>query len=243
MFNSTKEETNMFSGNDVSLADIAAVTNNNDGFGGNNGWWVLILLFAIFGGWGNGGWGANGSQGAANNYVLASDFATLQRQIDSTTADIKQGVVSIGNGLSSLGYDQLAQMNGINSNINNAQNVLMAQLNAMAAANAQCCCENKYLIAEQSCQTRQAVADAMANIINNDNSNYRALNDRFTAMEMAAKDDKIADLTARLNEADRRASLVDQSQYIINQVRPCPTPAFVVPNPYVNTSCGNSCCA
>ena len=234
MFNST---------NVPSLADIAAVTNNNDGFGGNNGWWVLILLFAIFGGWGNGGWGANGSQGAANNYVLASDFATLQRQIDSTTADIKQGVVSIGNGLSSLGYDQLAQMNGINSNINNAQNVLMAQLNAMAAANAQCCCENKYLIAEQSCQTRQAVADAMANIINNDNSNYRALNDRFTAMEMAAKDDKIADLTARLNEADRRASLVDQSQYIINQVRPCPTPAFVVPNPYVNTSCCNSCCA
>jgi len=234
MFNST---------NVPSLADIAAVTNNNDGFGGNNGWWVLILLFAIFGGWGNGGWGANGANGAAQNYVLASDFATLQRQIDSTTADIKQGVVSIGNGLSSLGYDQLAQMNGINSNINNAQNVLMAQLNAMAATNAQCCCENKYLMAEQSCQTRQAVADAMANIINNDNSNYRALNDRLTAMEMAAKDDKIADLTAKLSRADLIASQAEQSQYIINQVRPCPTPAFVVPNPYVNTSCCNSCCA
>ena len=40
-----------------SLADIAAVTDgnrNNDGFGNGNGWWVLIILFAIFGGWGNG---------------------------------------------------------------------------------------------------------------------------------------------------------------------------------------------
>jgi hypothetical protein len=41
-----------------SLADIAAVTGNkNDGgWGDGNGWWVLIILFAIFGGWGNGGW-------------------------------------------------------------------------------------------------------------------------------------------------------------------------------------------
>ena len=47
-----------------SLADIAAVTDgnrNNDGFGNGNGWWVLIILFAIFGGWGNGAWGRNGT--------------------------------------------------------------------------------------------------------------------------------------------------------------------------------------
>lgn len=31
------------------------------GFGNGNGWWVLIILFAIFGGWGNGAWGRNGT--------------------------------------------------------------------------------------------------------------------------------------------------------------------------------------
>lgn len=45
----------MFNGNSPSLADIAAVTGNNkDVWGDGNGWWVLIILFAIFGGWGNG---------------------------------------------------------------------------------------------------------------------------------------------------------------------------------------------
>lgn len=222
--------------NGLSLSDIAAVTRDNDGFGGNNGWWILIILFALFGGWGNGNWGA-GSAGAQQNYVLASDFATLQRQIDSTTADIKQGVNAVANGLSSLGYDQLNQMNGINTNINAAQNALMAQLNAMAAANAQCCCENKYLMAEQSCQTRQAVADATAAIINNDNNNYRALDARITSLVLEAKDDKIAALTAQLNAADRDA----QSQYIINQVKQCPVPAYVVANPYQSATC-QSCC-
>ena len=60
----------MFGGGAMpSLADIAAVTGNNnngDGFGGNNGWWVLIILFALFGGWGRGGYGdQQGGSGSA----------------------------------------------------------------------------------------------------------------------------------------------------------------------------------
>ena len=57
----------------------------NTGSGGGFGWggesvWmiVLFLIFAIFG-WGGNGWGGNGNNGAADNYVLASDFATSGR--------------------------------------------------------------------------------------------------------------------------------------------------------------------
>lgn len=51
-------------GSAPSLSDIAAVTKdgNGDGWGNGNGWWVLIILFAIFGGWGN-GWGGQGRNG------------------------------------------------------------------------------------------------------------------------------------------------------------------------------------
>ncbi len=125
----------MFNSNTPSLSDIAAVTNGNDNFGFGNGVWVIIVLFALFGGFGN--WGGNGGNGAYQNYVLSSDFATLQRQIDSSSADLKAVTTSIANGLSSLGYDQLNQMNGINNNIAN----LGFQLQ-------QCCCDNKQQIAQ-----------------------------------------------------------------------------------------------
>lgn len=197
----------MFNNSMPSLADIAAVTNNNDSFGGNNGWWVLILLFAIFGGWGNGGY-ANG--GTVGGYTLASDFANLQRQIDSTTADIKAQGVSIANGLSSLGYDQLGQINGINSNINNAQNNLMATLNAMQANFSQCCCEQKYQMAEQACQTRQAVADSQA-----------AIMARLDLMEKNAMQDKINQLTADNQALKFAASQQAQNAYLIDKLGGC----------------------
>ena len=100
----------MFS-NGVSLADIAAVTGSNrdnDGMWGNGAWWIVILLIFGWGGFGNNGWGGNG---AGNGYTDAA----IQRGFDN------QAVVSkldgINNGICSLGYDQLAQMNGINTNI------------------------------------------------------------------------------------------------------------------------------
>lgn len=68
-----------------SLADIAAVTGNkNDGgWGDGNGWWVLIILFAIFGGWGNGGWGGNGANGGATPYATSA----------LTQADLQRGLI------------------------------------------------------------------------------------------------------------------------------------------------------
>lgn len=55
----------MFSGNDLSVADIAAVTrnNNNDGWGGGSGIWAIIILIALFnrnGLFGGNGFGGNG---------------------------------------------------------------------------------------------------------------------------------------------------------------------------------------
>ena len=232
----------MFNGNVPSLSDIAAVTGNNNGFGDGNGWWVLIILFAIFGGWGNNGLGYGGG-GAQEGYVLATDFATIERKLDG-----------VNNGICSLGYDQLAQMNGINTNIMTAASNLSAQLNAMSANEQACCCATQNLItsgfadlnynlATQECNTRQAVANASREIIDNDNANYRALNDRLTAMEMAAKDDKIASLSEKVSALNLAASQAAQNNYIIGQLRPAPVPAYTVANPYAGSYnyCGCNC--
>lgn len=104
----------MFNNAAISPADIAAVTrnSNNDGFCDGNGWWILIILFALFGwgGYGNGNWNGCGSQ--SSNYYTD---AALQRGFDNQS--VMNKLNGLENGICSLGYDQLAQMNGINTNI------------------------------------------------------------------------------------------------------------------------------
>lgn len=213
-----------------SLSDIAAVTNNNDGFGGNNGWWFLIILFALFGGWGNRGYGyvGDGSNAVQPGYVLNQDFAILERKLDG-----------INNGICSMGYDQQAQMNGINTNVMAAQNALTAQMTGLASQMAACCCDTTNLINTQSCNTRQVVMDATNNIIQNDNANWRALDARLTQMDMDRKNERIAELQAQLSDARLAASQSAQNEYIISQLRPAPVPAYQVANPYAYQMC---CC-
>lgn len=205
----------MFNSNTPSLSDIAAVTNGNDGFAGGNGWWVLIILLALFGGWGNGGYGGYRNAGADANYVLLSDFATLQRQIDTATADLKGATTSIANGLSSLGYDQLNQINGINNNIAN----LGFQLQ-------QCCCDNKQAIAQVrydmatgDCAITNAINQAAQQIMQNDNANYRQLHDENVAAAMAAKDAQIADLASQIQALNLAASQQAQNAYLISELK------------------------
>ena len=52
--------------NELSAADIAAVTGNNgNGWGGDGAWWLIVLfLFAFAGGWNNGGNNGGGYVGA-----------------------------------------------------------------------------------------------------------------------------------------------------------------------------------
>ena len=246
--------------NGVSLADIAAVTGNNknnDGMWGDGYWWIVILLIFGWGGFGGNGWCGNG---AGNGYTDAA----IQRGFDN------QAVVSkldgINNGICSLGYDQLAQMNGINTNILqtgfgiqqaiNADtvsgmqntNAIQSTLTNMAAQNASCCCETQrqiergfadtnYNMATQACQTRQAIADSTRSILD-----YLC-------------QDKIATLQAENNDLRRAASqdrqnallttaMTAQTNQIINAVNPTAIPAYVVPNPNAyayGCGCNQSC--
>ena len=244
----------MFNGGTPSLSDIAAVTGNrnNDGFGDGNGWWVLIILFALFGGWGNNGWGNGGTNGSTN----ATDSA-LQRGFD--TQSIVNKLNGLENGLCSLGYDQLAQMNGLNSNVTQTgyqiQNAIqqdtianMQQANALQAQLANCCCENRaataqvrYDMATDTCAVTTAISQAARDITDNANMNYRALHDEFVQSQLDAKNEKIAEQQSMIQALNLAQSQANQNQYLINQLRPSAVPAFTVPNPYANYGFGCYC--
>lgn len=119
---------------DYSLADIAAATGNgngnNGGWGGDwSAWIIIFLIFAAFG-WGNNGGGlfGGGSMGAADNYVLASDFSQLSRQMSDGFNAIERRTDGIVNGICDLGYTQQSLINGTNLNVIQGTNTIAQQL-------------------------------------------------------------------------------------------------------------------
>ena len=114
----------------------------------------------------------------------------------------------------------------------NQQAALMQQLNAMQMQAADCCCENRAAIAQvrydmatQACDTRNTVQNATRDIIDNANSNSRAILDFLTQS-------KLSDLQAENQGLKLAASQAAQNSYLVSQLRPSPIPAYTVQNPY-----------
>lgn len=218
----------------MSPADLAAVTgnNNNGAFGdGNGAWWIIILFLFIFCGWGNGNGWNNGGGGAVDNYVLASDFATLQRQIDSGISSLERKGDAINSGIcdgfyamnTSLlngfaGTNSTIQQNGYDTRnaIQQGQIVDMQSFNALQAQLAQCCCDNKqaiagvnYNMAMNSNAIQQEVTNGFCQTNFNNANNTRDIIDNQNNNARAILDA----LTAQRIEA-KDAKIAEQNQQL-----------------------------
>ena len=212
-----------------------ANTGNGNGFGwgGDGAWWiVLFLIFAAFGGWGNGFGFGGGGNGVMDGYVLTSDFANVERKIDSVNQGLCDGF-----------YQQAQLINGTNMAMangfgqaelsrSNQQAALMQQLTAMQMQAAECCCNTqrsiegvRYDMAAQACDTRNTVQNATRDIIDNANSNSRAILDFLTQS-------KLQELQSENQGLKLAASQAAQNSYLVSQLRPSPIPAYTVQNPY-----------
>lgn len=120
----------------MSVADIAAVTRNSgysDGWGGfgGNGAWVLIILFAMIFGWGGNGWGnrgANGEPVTEAGLCNAMNFNNLE------------------NAVGRLNDSQQAGFNGIQRDLCQGFAAINAGINQVRFDNQQCCCETQRLL-------------------------------------------------------------------------------------------------
>lgn len=282
----------MFNGASPSLADIAAVTGNNgnngnNGFGDGNGWWVLIILFALFGGWGNGGFGNGNGRNSGNccdgntttiipvpmggygmgGYGYSNSFgftdAALQRGFDTQT--IIQKLDGLNSGVCSLGYDQLAQMNGINSNIMqtgfgitqaiNADTVAnMQNTNALSTQLANCCCENRqgqaqiqFDLSQIGCALQNTMNQNTRDIMESNCAGFRNLGDLiqagFNTLAINQKDAEIAALTQQLNLCNMQGIAREAVQSAVSQVRMGNLDASILSGYGYNNGCScNSCC-
>lgn len=78
---------------------------------------------------------------------------------------------------------------------------------------------------------QQTLCNNTRDIIENQNANYRALHDEIVSNKIEAKNDRIAELTAQVSKLQLAASQERQNTYLINELKPCPSPSYIVPNP------------
>lgn len=215
----------------------------NGTFGGDMAWWLIILLLFANNGWG-GGFGFGGGMGGWMPWMMMGGQqqtnTDVQRGFDQSA--IMNGLNGITGALSNgFANAEISRCNG-NMNVlqvlNANQAATMQNMNTLSMGLQNCCCENragladlKYTVATENCSDRQVVSDGIRDLIasnaantqsikDSTNAGFTAIMDKICALELAGKDQRIADLETRLNAADRQASQAAQTaaieQYINN---------------------------
>ena len=214
--------------------------NGNGGLWGNDGIWAILLL-ALLGFGGRGGYGFGGYSGGG------SEFVGYELGKVATQADIASGFnnSAILSGINGIKENQLSMQNFINQgfaglntqlvgefrNIDNAICTLgyqnQAGFNTLAHQISDCCCATQraidgvnYNIAKQTCD-----------IITNANANTQRIVDYL-------QNEKIESLRAENVALKGKISNSEQSAYLLNELKPCPKAAYIVPNP---NCCYNAC--
>jgi hypothetical protein len=186
-------------------------------------------------GWGNNGWGNNGrnSGGVTDGYILASDFSNIERKIDGVNSGICDGFYAMNTGMLNgfAGITQSVMTNGYETR--NAIQSLSSQL-------ADCCCRTQssiqgvnYNIAMQTNAIEKSLCDG-----------FRSIRDEITANRIEDKNAQIAAQQNEINALRLKASQEAQNAYLVNQLKPCPIPAYITCNPYqtYTGTCGTGTC-
>lgn len=199
-----------------SVADALALQNRDgygDGMFGGGSWWAIMLFFLLAWGRGGFGFGENAAmQGALTRADLCEGF---------NFNDLQRRTQGISNGLCDGFY-------AMNNSMLQGFNALGAQIAENRFAQKECCCETNRNIDALRYETAKQTCDIMAN---NDRNTQRVI-DMFTQ-------NTIQELRDKLQEARSALDNSAQSQYLINELRPCAKPAYITCSPY--TTFGGNC--
>lgn len=230
----------------------------NSGFGGfGDDWLALIVILALFGGYGNGGFGFGGGFGGNRGVFepcatqadvrAAVDQQTLISKLDQQTYGLADSTYALNNAITS-GF------HGVDNAICNLGYNVQSGFNSLGHQISDCCCTTqrsidnvRYDMATQACDTRNLIQNTTRDIIDNANANNRALLDFLV-------NDKISTLQAENQSLKFKASQAEQNAFITaNQQAQtaelirrlgadCPVPAYVVqpstPVTFPTNACG-----
>ena len=211
---------------------------NGNGFFGNDWAWIVILLLFGYGR----GFGGYGGGGVGENYVLATDFANIERKIDGVNNGLCDGFyaqnTNMLNGFAGVQQTLCQGFSGIDRSIAN-----------LGYQQAQCCCETKGAIKdvaygnEKNAWTiSKQISDCCCDL-EKANMQNRFDAQAYNCNTLQAIDkvgDRIIDYLANEKTQALRdenfalrlaASQAKQNELLLDKLSPCPSPAYVVPNP------------
>lgn len=139
--------------------------------------------------------------------AIQAGNSTLASQLASCCCDIR-------NAITTQGFEnQLATVNQTNT-LQGAINFVNSSVERGFAA-------TNYAFADQTCQLKQAIAEQT-----------QVINDKFCQLEMREMARENRALRDQVQAFQLSASQQAQTQSIVNQIRPCPVPAYLTCNPF-----------
>lgn len=226
---------------------------NDGGMWGDGGWWAIILFAMIFG-WGNGGWGGGfgggngaGLNGALTRADICSEFNF--NGLENAVRGVQQGICdstfalnnTIVNGFNGVQRDMCTGFSNVAAGLTENRFAAQQGFNNLQAQMASCCCETQRQIERGFCDTNYNLATNTTSIIQNAHNDTDRVIAKLDAMEMARKDETIAALRSQVDALNLAQSQANQNNYLVNTLRPCPTPAYISCNPWAAQAPYGSC--
>lgn len=244
---------------------LVAMNGKNGGNGWGNGsdfLWIIFLFFLFpllgRGGWGNGFGGGNEGgcpSGAGLANLINNDNG--RELLMSAIQGNGQAINNLATNLNcSVGQIQQA-INGVSAKVAEVgcQVGLSSQqiINSIQAGNCQianqlasCCCDVKTAIERQGYEGRLATIEQTQTLTSSSNTQFnilgakidaqtQLLSEKFCELEKREMQREIQQLRDEKQGYQMSALTQQQTQNLVNQLRPCPVPAYLTCNPFGGT--------
>ena len=258
---------------------LAALMNNNrNGFDGFGAWWIIILLIFGWGGFGNGFGGGFNGRGTAQGLADLGNLVNNDVGRDLIMQAIQGNATAISQ-LASTVHCDVNSLNSAIQNLNTQigtlglgqRDIIAAMQNGNATIMSKlcdCCCENRLAVCQQTntiqsaintvntgmergfSETNYAFAEQTCQLKSEINALKQYVGDQFCALKERESQREIQSLRDQVQAFQLSASQQAQTANLMAQLRPCPAPAYVVPNPFGcncnnpynnGCGCGNGC--
>lgn len=225
----------------------------NGGLGGFGDGWLGLILFAMIFGWGRGGFGGGFGGGGNDCGCGCATQADVRNAVDQQTliSKLDQQTYGLADTFTALNGTLNSNFRGIDNAICNLGFQTQTGFNALGSQLASCCCDIErgidgvnYNMASHFCNLNNTLNSNTRDIIDNQNCNTRQIMDFLVQSKIDKLQSENADLRLRASQAA-------QNQYLVDQLRPCPVPAYITCNPfaasygygsgYGNSGCGCGC--